>query len=416
LILLRAFPVQNFAVFCGCNQAAAKVGQFYEDVRGFLTPSMNPKQETKRKPDWQKGRNCFNCHTPLPNRENFCPNCGQKNTTSKLPVWDLLREAIASYLNLDSRFFRSLPIFIGQPGRLTVEFMSGRRKRFLHPVRFYFIVSIIFFFLFNKTVVEDNNSILEFGDFGESTKSLAASKAALSQEIDSVLTSAQQKGGLSKQDATIVQNVLNGLDQQFIAKQYFDTAQVAYEEMTIFGTHVRYPPEKLYFLWIRQPDMTPEALLDSMNAQNVNWLSYRLAEQSIKLGREDMGYFSREIIANIPVMMFLLIPLVALLLRLLYIRHNRYYLEHLVFTFHLFSFLFILFGLLLALVASLGESDVLILTFMGGGILYSFLSMLRVYKQGWIKTFLKLFVLGNLYLLLLTFALVLELFISLLLA
>ena len=82
-----------------------------------------------------------------------------------------------------------------------------------------------------------------------------------------------------------------------------------------------------------------------------------------------------------------MMPFLALLLKLLYFRRNRYYVEHLFFSFHFHAFVFLLGTLLILLqnVLSGGLIAILALSIF----VYLFMAMKKVYGQGFFKTFLK---------------------------
>jgi hypothetical protein len=91
-------------------------------------------------------------------------------------------------------------------------------------------------------------------------------------------------------------------------------------------------------------------------------------------------------------MMFLLLPFFALMLKLIYIRSRRYYIEHLVFTLHIHSFVFFLL-LILLLIMNMYENGTVVAVCLGLLFLYLLLSFRRVYRQGWFKTLTKMCIL-----------------------
>lgn len=117
----------------------------------------------------------------------------------------------------------------------------------------------------------------------------------------------------------------------------------------------------------------------------------------------DPRAFSTNLIGKLPTMMFILLPLFALMLKALYIRRRRYYVEHLIFSFHYHALVFlaaILFLLgyalasrfgLQAIKSNLGLALWLYLT------LYLPIAMRRVYRQGWGKTLIKFGLLACMY-------------------
>jgi ribosomal protein S27AE len=82
---------------------------------------------------------CPNCGTSLALQvqPRYCPQCGQA-VALQVPLLDTFRETVAKY-------WRTLVALIVHPGRLTLEFIAGRRVRFLPPLRIYFFASFLFF-------------------------------------------------------------------------------------------------------------------------------------------------------------------------------------------------------------------------------------------------------------------------------
>ena len=66
-------------------------------------------------------------------------------------------------------------------------------------------------------------------------------------------------------------------------------------------------------------------------------LEQRIALQRVKVERSDERYFAGHVIKKLPIMMFLLLPLFALLLKLLYVRQKKLYIIHLIHALHLHS-------------------------------------------------------------------------------
>jgi hypothetical protein len=98
---------------------------------------------------------------------------------------------------------------------------------------------------------------------------------------------------------------------------------------------------------------------------------------------------------NASKMIFLLIPLTGLLLKLMFIRRQRFYFEHLIFSLHFHSFVFLML-LITELFAFFFKVPMLIV--MGISLLYFLFAVKRFYAQGWGKTILKTAALTILYL------------------
>ena len=88
---------------------------------------------------------CLNCGTPL--KGPFCYYCGQpdKNLVRFFPA--LVRDVLEDFIDLDSRVVRTLKPLLLHPGKLTRDYLDGRRFRYTPPLRLYIFSSMIFFVL-----------------------------------------------------------------------------------------------------------------------------------------------------------------------------------------------------------------------------------------------------------------------------
>lgn len=88
---------------------------------------------------------CPNCQTSFDKTYNYCPACGQENKELKLDLKYFLAELLSGMFNLDSKIFRTLKLLFFKPGKLTKEFIAGRRNSYIQPVRLYLVGSFVFF-------------------------------------------------------------------------------------------------------------------------------------------------------------------------------------------------------------------------------------------------------------------------------
>ena len=86
---------------------------------------------------------CLNCGTRL--RGQYCGNCGQRASSRLISLWELMRDAFGDLLELDSRLWRTLIPLLVRPGKLTRDYLEGRRARYMPPFRMYLVLSVIFF-------------------------------------------------------------------------------------------------------------------------------------------------------------------------------------------------------------------------------------------------------------------------------
>lgn len=94
--------------------------------------------------DKQEG-NCLNCEARVSG--NYCSNCGQKLQPTKLPIRLFLEDVLETLLTIDNRLFRTLRDLFFKPGRVTEEYIEGKRAKYLPPLRVYISISVIYFLL-----------------------------------------------------------------------------------------------------------------------------------------------------------------------------------------------------------------------------------------------------------------------------
>jgi Protein of unknown function (DUF3667) len=88
---------------------------------------------------------CKNCGAALLGR--FCIDCGQGAEVHVPTTGELVHEAMEGLTHADSRLWRTLVNLWFKPGKLTNEFIAGRRTAYVPPFRLYLILSVIFFLL-----------------------------------------------------------------------------------------------------------------------------------------------------------------------------------------------------------------------------------------------------------------------------
>jgi hypothetical protein len=99
---------------------------------------------------------CRNCGVYAP--EHYCPYCGQGTKEHPPTFLEFLHEFILHYFAAEGRLWRTLAALI-HPGRLTIEYLRGRKLAYVPPFRLYLTVSIIFFLLL-KLAAAPGNALL----------------------------------------------------------------------------------------------------------------------------------------------------------------------------------------------------------------------------------------------------------------
>ncbi|WP_297801870.1 DUF3667 domain-containing protein [Arenimonas sp. GDDSR-1] len=99
----------------------------------------------------------------------FCAQCGQKQKSPVRHFRQLAGEFFNDVLNLDTRLLDTLKTLLLRPGRLSTEYFADRRTRYLSPIKLYFLLSIVAFFLIQQsldTAVEAEAAVVAPGKAG----------------------------------------------------------------------------------------------------------------------------------------------------------------------------------------------------------------------------------------------------------
>jgi hypothetical protein len=330
---------------------------------------------------------CENCGAPLSGR--FCAQCGQAAINYRRSFRHIFVDLLDEFLNWDSKFFATIGLLLVRPWKLTNEFLSGRRVRYVHPLRLYLLASIVFFFAVNYWA-----------------KSIPPTK-------------------LSNQDRAEIQAELKNEDLPPDARAKLEKAlKLDSPTPTSATPNVPKPPGSPPEASTKTDQTLSKegerAFFQSGNPQTPfeKWLETRAKEKMGEHGT-NMQLFIRTLISNLPYMVLCCIPLFAFVLKVLYLRRKVLYIDHLIYALHIHTFAYLAVMLIVAITIGLNG---LVPGALAGwiiGLLWAtfavqiFLSIRRVYRQSWFFTIFKFFLGGFVYLIVLLMALAATFFITL---
>ncbi|MCC5994895.1 MAG: DUF3667 domain-containing protein [Oceanicaulis sp.] len=107
-------------------------------------PRVRPSRPGALRPDTPEGV-CANCGAQL--MGPVCHACGQHADLYKRPVWRLIADGVSDLFALDGRAARTVWEMMAFPGRVTRAYLKGQRGRFIPPFRLYLIASLAFFLI-----------------------------------------------------------------------------------------------------------------------------------------------------------------------------------------------------------------------------------------------------------------------------
>ncbi len=336
---------------------------------------------------------CLNCNATLQGR--FCHVCGQENIEPKESFRHLLTHFVYDIVHFDGKFFSTVKYLLFKPGFLSKEHLRGRRVSYLHPIRMYIFVSAFFFLIFLSFFKPDVNFGSNDGDDISQSSSAEVIKKYLADE-KKALEAAAGVAAMPEKARAKLQRKINRLDHD-IALMQKDTLHKS-ELLTIgdvayaakFNTREAYDSAQRSL---------PESKRDSWLERHVE---YKNIEYRNKYGNSATAneMLTERFFHSFPQLLFMSLPIVALLLQLLYIRRKQfYYVNHLIFTLHLYCAIFVILFYLMLLSLTHSVSWLGWVSWLEGllwlGIVgYTLVAMHNFYGQGWMKTFMKMSLLG----------------------
>jgi len=330
---------------------------------------------------------CENCGAPLYGK--YCYACGQPIQGLVRHFGSVMSDIADSVLNVDERLFRTLgPLYL-RPGKLTLDYFAGRRARYVTPFRLVFFLAIVAFFAIQLTVRSGFTSMPK-----EAVRISTGSSgpAASTQKLNAVPPPVSSDAGA------------------------FSQGNISINDKVLWNRDTK--PLKMAWL----PGVAVDWLNDSIG--NAQQQLHAMNEGSFAEKQNARRKFTLGLFSAAPTVLFLLLPLFALLLKIFYIFKKRLYMEHLIVAMHSHAFL-MLSMLVLVGIAVLRHTLLphaawlkipLYLITAAAWIwmfVYLWLMQKRVYRQGWFMTNLKYWSLGFCYLIMMGFGSVFAVLISL---
>ncbi len=327
---------------------------------------------------------CPNCNTENLSAANYCIQCGQKKVILKVKIWEFLIEFADSVFNIDNKFFWTLKnVFV--PARLTKEYFEGVRKKYYHPLRIYFVSVIIFFFVLSFLETGDILQVNGTNDIGgiiEKRSELDDQKQIIKSSMDSFQMEHIGEPGIDLLDS-LYKELYFVLDSSKF--KFTDTLPVGKINLKFLFDSLELTNHELFV----------QDIDEVIESKGINTWYQRLTLRQILKGSRDIGLFNKFLFANLTWLFLALIPVFAIIMKLFYLRRKRYFIEHLVFLLHLFTALILSSSFLLTIYILFESSQAVILPILVILMFVFPLIAFRVYyKQSWIKTILKFFIIG----------------------
>ncbi|MES2773129.1 MAG: DUF3667 domain-containing protein [Bacteroidota bacterium] len=364
----------------------------------------------------RKEKNCLNCNAIVAGK--YCQVCGQENIVPKESFWHLITHFFNDITHFEGKFFTTTKLLLLKPGFLPREYLRGKRASYLHPIRMYVFTSAIFFLIFfsitgGQEIVRSGNGAKKMAN----EKKMDAIDSLIADTKDSsilVMLQNQKRKYAVENDAIdsisrvaeeAEDNKNKSKNKKIKPSEKNSAADSALEVLkdsseresgSGFGLSYSYPDT------VHSVDQYEKYQAGLPKGERDGWFIRTLLKKQISLDnkyRYDANGFimvlKEKFIHSLPQMLFISLPLFALVLQLLYIRRKQfYYTDHGVFSIYHFIAVFIIMLFLLGLEKLWNATGWTVFKYMSIGCLlyilfYLYKSMRNFYQQRRGKTIIK---------------------------
>ncbi|MEQ5792602.1 DUF3667 domain-containing protein [Muricauda sp. NFXS6] len=390
-----------------------------------------------------RGVECLNCGHPLDISDKYCPNCSQANSTKKLTLRDFFDEFFSGLINYDSKLLTTLYALLLRPGRITKDYVSGKRVTYTNPFRFLLSLAFLYFLMFtyNNRFSNLDEAAKNFDGTIYNGSPISFDVDAGNIKIDSVALEEQSKETQKALDSLkkVNPDVLAGMQKLDSIKDdtpelspqltYLDSLGVftkAINEKKMQKDSFMNADPQGYFKSLESESgfgefskkaeffgyfIKKDTLFNFEQAQakynieesTTNKMAFNFSNSIWKVMSQP-GTWINDTISKLPFIIFFFLPVFTIFISLVYIRNNHTYTDHLIFSFHNQSLLFILLILSLTVdtIFDTSSSGIFLLIF--GFYLYK--AMRKFYGQGRFKTIVKYIFLNTIFMILAFFTIV----------
>ena len=345
----------------------------------------------------RKEKNCLNCNARV--FGSYCHVCGQENIEPKETAWGLVVHFFNDITHFEGKFIASLRYLLFKPGFLTAEYLRGRRASYMNPVRMYVFTSAFFFIMFFSFFSESEKTPEVFKVTDSDKKAAKVTKPVTQNEAKEAALNAVD----TKEDSALIEKIMpGGNGKNWISKDSIykwskgDKDSTTEKDSTSAKRKTKYKTMAAY-----------DSAQNSLPAEERDhWIQRAVQRRLIIVDEKYGGDYSKfnkalfeHALHSLPKMLFVSLPLFALILLLLYIRRKQfYYVNHLVFTIHLFVFAFLILLLIFSVNKLQKVTGVNDFEWISGFLwlymfYYLYKAMRRMYQQGRAKTIIKYFLL-----------------------
>lgn len=278
---------------------------------------------------------CQDCAAPISG--SYCSNCGQETRIEVPTVRQFVHELLDQYVAVEGKLGRTLRVLLSRPGQLTVDYIEGRRQRYVRPLKLYVSISVVFFGLVGILPDEISNPFVHVKGDPAADPAKAVQHDTPPPPPPPSITPPVPNPGAGPLPG-------DGADKAVAAKD----AQEDKKEALDLRTQIEHEIDE--GIKSGNDAKLGETIKQQVEQEVKKHKRNKLEERGEKFSQLSAAEQSKQLRAKLadqaPYALFFLLPYFALLLRWFYSKNSHRYGVHLLFSVHLHCFAFILLTLM----------------------------------------------------------------------
>jgi len=376
------------------------------DAEAALLAATTSTSPTTPVPEKNKTEHCLSCGAATP--KLYCGECGLKNDDLRRSLPKLIAETLGGIFSFEGRMWRTWAALIFKPGKVAREYSDGKRTTYSAPIRVYLVMT---FLLLSYLAVTQTNLFAVV----VTPKTPEQIAAAIENNEDGDSFSIRTPGSTKsiQELSTTVIDAAKTDDQEALEEAFEDLGDTEFKfELNDYNFDFLFfqPQSKFDAL---SDTKSVEGFVNTMNAEdvaNVEGNQAALEDETrirefAKVFLTQPTQFNQQFNVWLPRAMFFMVPMV-MFLGVIYIRGpNALMYDHLIHAIYIHSVFFM--GLLFAILLSkIMDGGTIARILFIGLLLYLPISLKRMFGRGWLKTIWTTMNIGFIYMLMLTFVMV----------
>ncbi|MCS3530726.1 DUF3667 domain-containing protein [Chryseobacterium sp. JUb7] len=271
----------------------------------------------------RENKNCLNCNHQV--EERFCPHCGQENIETRQPFHYLFTHFIEDFTHYDGQFWQTIKYLLIRPGKLTKEYLSGKRQTYVAPVKLYIFISFITFLVPNFFPHSESGDHKKEKTIQVDSKTKKEEQA---QNTEKTLENLTKEGILSEKTAQKTKSVIDSAKKADPTDDLIDSS-LSDESAPILNAH----------------NMTEYEQLQKKDESGFYSIMKPLAKKMFEMKEKGLTKkqiwekYGETIVHTVPKALFVYLPIFAFFLWIFHNKKKWWYFDHGIFTLHYFSFL-----------------------------------------------------------------------------